>query len=218
MGRLVTIAPRRQSFSSEIADAARSYDRMALKRDPETWRHEDQLVNHRLTWTLTAQALLIGGYVKLALERSGLTMATTTEFSHIGDTAMRCAPWLGFALSVAMLVGIAAAQIAQASMVLPGEQLGIRTSTTLMGWAASLAIPALFATVWALFLPLERHPVWQAIAAWVPIIAACANIGCACWMAKNRSKRPVAAVRSVPDISPKPGSAAEDSKEQDPTG
>ena len=69
----------------------------------EQWTHEDNLINHRITWLILSQGLLLTAYCVLL--QSSTAPAAPSEAVRL----VQWVPWAGIGLSVAISVGIIAA-------------------------------------------------------------------------------------------------------------
>ena len=146
------------------------------------WLHEDELINHRLTWLTVSQTLLFTVYSALyyaaatvhtailqhpqaddRLHNANKLLARIEEVIHI-------VPFIGFWVSLLILIAVIAAVFAmgilksqhnEAIQIPPAEiakhfgwhRLGISDATTLFGLAPPVIIPMIFLYVWLKFLP-----------------------------------------------------------------
>lgn len=137
----------------------------------EQWWKEEQLMNERITWLLSAHALLGSGYAWLKYRIAEILYATLTSnvperlnVFFFYDTpnnltyarrleelsfAVLC---VGLAVSAFALLGIIAAICAQASLAKqnPLVKLGVNKYTTMAGRATALSLPFLCITAWTL--------------------------------------------------------------------
>lgn len=114
-----------------------------LARD--RWWHEDALINHRLTWLLTAQIALFAGY--------GWIIEKITQTAHdlilYGDLVWLF-PLFGFISALAFLVSIISAIKAQTRIAAKFPEIDFPVDK--WAWAAPIAIPLLFLLAWAVSL------------------------------------------------------------------
>jgi hypothetical protein len=108
------------------------------------FHHEDDLINHRLTWLIGSESLLFTGYAVLV---SGVASGSVAQ-------TVRWLPLLGIAVAGTIWVGILGA--VAASLILKrryGQHtLGIHWLTTAMGWAPGTLLPLIFMTTWTVLL------------------------------------------------------------------
>lgn len=71
----------------------------------ERWVHEDNLINHRLTWLLTSQAFIFSAY-GLALKFGGEDICCESNKFHY---VLKAISTLGLVTSTLILIGICAA-------------------------------------------------------------------------------------------------------------
>ena len=113
---------------------------------------EDGLVNYRLTWMLTTQALLFAALALLAGKDIDAEMRATLAW---------LLPRIGIALSVIAFLGVMAANIAITDLKRKWEKLAYDKAPRPYGgpWAwrlgviPSLALPLLFFVAWIYVLP-----------------------------------------------------------------
>ena len=63
----------------------------------EKWTHEDDLINHRITWLLLSQTLLFTAY--------GIFLQTASQPDHLAsvDKLIPVIPLIGFAVSIIIM-------------------------------------------------------------------------------------------------------------------
>ncbi len=109
----------------------------------ELWRHEDELINHRLNWLGVTQGLLFAGYV-LATEK-GI------------EKVLNLLAIAGLLTSGLILVGVCAALISMHFIHKDGPEeekhhFGVRRFTTYSGWFSAAGIPLIFFAIWWLII------------------------------------------------------------------
>lgn len=108
--------------------------------------HEDELINHRLTWLIGSQSLLFAGYaLLLAVEKDKIAISIDKWVA-----ALYWLPRLGVAISALVLVGIAAAIVASTILKhrYKRKTFGVHWATTCGGWLAALLFPVVFCIAW----------------------------------------------------------------------
>ncbi|MEM1222516.1 MAG: hypothetical protein AAGH40_07105 [Verrucomicrobiota bacterium] len=111
-------------------------------RERDKWVHEDQLINHRLTWLIASQSLLFAGYGLLVQKEP---TKRTPEISEL----LVCFPWLGTLTSAAILLGILGAMSAMVFIAGNADQdPDIHWITTGLGWLAAVSLPTIFLVSW----------------------------------------------------------------------
>jgi hypothetical protein len=133
----------------------------------ERWRHEDELINQRLTWLLSAHALLGSGYAWLkyriaeitldAAMRDAATQALTApalKYTHEIARLMGFLAYVGVFVALFALMGLVAACVAQKRLQAryPTVELGVSQGTTNLGRCAALSLPAACLGGWAYML------------------------------------------------------------------
>jgi hypothetical protein len=135
-------------------------DRRLVFKDHLEWlEFEHSLINHRITWLITSQALLFAAL--------GLVLAAPVL------KLVKVISWVGLAICIVMLLGLLASMTAKylcyrdykkffQEVVEPSSgppwglhgvrrlsiHFGMRTSTTALGIVADLAVPVIFAVAW----------------------------------------------------------------------
>lgn len=120
-----------------------AYDRLG--------HHEDDLVNHRLTWLLLSQTVLFAGFGQIVVannipEASKQSILTAIILVGGGSSALI---WLG--VLGAVMAGLHLwKDTNNHSKKQNGEhiRLGVRWWTTWLGWIPPLTLPILFVIVW----------------------------------------------------------------------
>ena len=128
----------------------------------ERWLHEDDLINHRLTWLLVAQTILFAGCATLLAMLFNGEMALTGCNRHIVlQTVQSVLPWVGFAIALSIGLGVAGALISmhiihrKANEELQGSfQYGIHWLPSVLGQISGAFLPLLFAGVWLYLIAL----------------------------------------------------------------
>jgi hypothetical protein len=122
----------------------------------ERWLHEDDLINHRLTWLLVAQAILFSGYATL------LDLLFDTQKSLQGETrklvldiVRRVFPWVGIGIAIIIGIGIVGALTAMFFIHRYANkesrnsfEYGIHWLPSILGQISGISLPVLFALVW----------------------------------------------------------------------
>lgn len=115
----------------------------------DLWWREHELMNHRLTWLGVVQTLLFTAY--------GFSVVSALGFEIIISYA-------GILTAVIIFLGTIAAVVAQINLSpkINGQgktfPLGIRTTTTLLGWMPPVLIPLLSFGVWVYLLACYEPP------------------------------------------------------------
>ena len=122
-----------------------AYDRLG--------HHEDDLVNHRLTWLLLSQTVLFAGFGQIVVaekipEASKQAILTAIILVGGGSSVLI---WLGVLGAVLAGLYLWKDTNDHARKQKTGEQirLGVRWWTTWLGWTPPLTLPILFVCVWA---------------------------------------------------------------------
>ncbi len=115
----------------------------------EKWVHEDNLVNHRLTWLLVSQTLMFAGYGVL-LDSLG-RCPSPSQASHI-RRLLTYLPFFGIATSLLILGGIVAAVWALIILRRRNAGLDVYRWTTVLSFLASIGLPVVFAIAWYIVL------------------------------------------------------------------
>ena len=110
------------------------------------WEHEDNLINHRMTWLGVVQALLFAAYGTLLNLKPNETCVSLEQIKGIQEMII----WVGFFTSALIAIGIAAAIFAMYKIkkICGHNHLGITNTTTIMGWICAGGIPVVFITAW----------------------------------------------------------------------
>jgi hypothetical protein len=125
----------------------------------ERWLHEDDLINHRLTWLLVAQTILFAGCAPL------LDLLFDAEKKLEGcnrDVVLHVVkfvfPFVGIGIAACIGLGVAGAIVAMTLIhhyanreVAHSFEYGIHWLPSVMGQFAGIILPVLFAGIW-LFL------------------------------------------------------------------
>jgi hypothetical protein len=114
----------------------------------EKWVHEDDLLNHRVTWLLLSQTLLFAAY--------GVCLAAPTDpkFPQEIERLVAVIPLLGIALAVAVSAAIAGAYFAQRSLerLLIAEPLSVPNVHNWIGHSSLFVYPVFFLFAWVTVL------------------------------------------------------------------
>ncbi|HBZ66998.1 MAG TPA: hypothetical protein DEO70_09180 [Bacteroidales bacterium] len=108
----------------------------------DKWKHEDLLINHRISWLFITQTILITGYINILMNDSDLILE---------KAILNCMVAIGIIFTIVIGISIFAAIIAMKDLKrnFKGNQL-IETSirATRWGFFASRLIPILFLFLW----------------------------------------------------------------------
>jgi len=118
-----------------------------LARD--RWCQEDALINHRLTWLLTAQIALFAGY--------GWIIDKITQTGHdliLYDRFVWLFPLFGFITALAFLVSIISALRTQTSIAVKFPEIDFPADKWCIWgrWVAPVVVPLLFLIAWLVSL------------------------------------------------------------------
>ncbi len=115
----------------------------------EKWTHEDDLINHRITWLFVSQTLLFAGYGLLLQVRSSNPTPATEVLPKI-DRMIWWLPVVGFVTSLLILIGVVAAGAAMIALRQrnKGPRLDVHLGTSTMGWFSACGLPLVFVIVW----------------------------------------------------------------------
>ena len=111
----------------------------------ERWWHEDVLINHRLTWLLTAQIALFAGY--------GWIIEKITQTGHdlvLYGRFVWLFPLFGIISTLAFLVSIITAIRTQTRIAAKFPEIDFPVDK--WGWVAPIVIPLLFLFAWLVSL------------------------------------------------------------------
>lgn len=123
----------------------------------DRWRHEDELINQRLTWLLSAHALLGAGYAWLRYRVAEVRLDLAAQdkppqslrdevprYLAQLDELMGFLALVGLGVTLLVGLGIVAACMAQNRLKRdhPGLALGVSRLTTNLGRCTALAVPA----------------------------------------------------------------------------
>lgn len=117
---------------------------------------ENELIHHRLTWLLAGQPLLLLAYANVSTTK----LAPGERF--ISDATrgamVEWIPFVGWWSSLAVLVGVIAAQIAFTIILLrpPKKTFGVHWTTTVLGHIPPLAIPFICMVAWSAIASAQR--------------------------------------------------------------
>lgn len=137
--------------TSDSVPGSMSHDTGGVERRKK-WEHEDHLINHRITWLLGSQTLLLGAYGLLNQRLTDWFFCPTANQRNHLIFLLSELPSVGFWLSLALGLGLVAALIAM--LVLKrddkkhGERSDVRWYTTVGGWIAGIALPIIFCVAW----------------------------------------------------------------------
>jgi hypothetical protein len=115
----------------------------------EQWWHENALINHRLTWLLTAQIALFAGYGWI-IEKVTLTVHDSTLYGRF----VWLFPLLGLISALAFLVSIISAIREQTRIATKFPEIDFQADkwSSWGGWVAPIVTPLLFLLAWVVSL------------------------------------------------------------------
>jgi len=158
----------------------------------ERWRHEDELINQRLTWLFSSQALICAGYAWLKFRVADITLEsvgreavrkeltdTVKEYIAQLQQLMDFLSYIGIFVSVFVGVGLMAACIAQNRLKrdYPDIKLGVSRETTNMGRLTALSLPAACLLAWAyMFTPQSDGKICLIFVSVAVIVAVLASL------------------------------------------
>ena len=118
----------------------------------EKWKHEDEVINHRLTWLGFSQGLLFAAYGLIVQLSANVTSATIKDPSLV--TAIKklssIIPMIGMLTSLLVLAGVLAAAV---SMYIIKNDYDLKTygvskGTTIFGMLCAVGFPSVFIWAW----------------------------------------------------------------------
>lgn len=120
----------------------------------EKWVHEDDLINHRLSWLGVTQGLLFAALGFALHEQSALSNDAGPPMSPLLKLLVNYLPYLGLLTSTLIFIGVLGATIAMIRIkrIYGLDQYGISLLTTAMGWTCALGLPVSFVIAWVLVL------------------------------------------------------------------
>jgi hypothetical protein len=119
--------------------------------------HEDNLVNHRLSWILTSQAFLLTGY---AILLNASAVLRPESFARHHSILMLLIPWIGVITVLVLWFAIVGALITMRDLrasasIQSGcgpDHIHGRQITRWLGLSAPLLIPAVFLFTWLMII------------------------------------------------------------------
>jgi hypothetical protein len=145
---------RPDNRAAEFQTAERYHKAMAQSPDNkylELARHEDMLINHRLTWLLAGQPFLLMAYATMvSVPRRSLVPDQSVAAEHY-ERALHVVPVIGIVLAFGVFLGVLGA--VRALFLLkkhrgPEHTGEVSTHTTLLGLATPMLLPWLFVWAW----------------------------------------------------------------------
>ena len=142
----------RQGHQVDVAATGPEAVRVGVFRPPgkyrdmrDKWVHEDNLINHRVTWLHYSQTLLFAVY--------GVLMTVTPPSEHLekAKTILRWLPWFGILVTCLIFLAVAGAVIAQCTIladVKAESKPYVRKWLTQLGYVPPLALHLLFIASW----------------------------------------------------------------------
>ena len=129
----------------------------AVRRQIE---HEDMLIVNRLSWLMASQSFLLTGY---AILLGGPMQMRSTSYAAHGELLMKIIPLLAISASLLIYLGICGGILMMSRLrrEMARNHAAIRSlrppvqgraPTLLLGHAAPLGLPPLFAIAWAILL------------------------------------------------------------------
>ena len=112
------------------------------KRLRDKWEHEDEVINHRLTWLLVSQTILFAGWGAL------LEMAQTTQNAEKIGRLIQWVPFFGILTSLLILVSIVAATVAMVHLKSQNASIQADPKATKWGLFAPIGLPVVFIAAW----------------------------------------------------------------------
>jgi hypothetical protein len=116
----------------------------------EKWTREDDLINHRLSWLIYAEGLLLTAYGVL------LGVTDQSKFFLKAEKLISLFPVLGIVISLVIGLAVCAAisaqtQLNRRQLTKPAEQrydLRVHGGLTLLGYVPPIVFPIFFVIVW----------------------------------------------------------------------
>lgn len=121
----------------------------------ELTRHEDQVINHRLTWLLAGQPLLFLAYVNAA----SVPIPANRQLQPAHLAILKSIPFVGFAMAFAVFLGVLGAVLALFVLRTRRKSYrfaGITGCSTILGLVPPVLIP--LALMWAWFCLPQTFP------------------------------------------------------------
>lgn len=126
-----------------------------MRESQERWKHEDDLINHRLTWLGVFQGILFAAYGLLATDLlSGSSKCENADGANQLQSVVDLIPWLGLLTSSLILIGVMGAGWAMIRIwdQYRLDQLGVSNQTTAIGWGCAVLLPVCFQVAWCVIL------------------------------------------------------------------
>jgi heme/copper-type cytochrome/quinol oxidase subunit 3 len=116
----------------------------------EKWTHEDDLLNHRLTWLLVSQTLLFAAYGAVLKIRIDLQSLPVPRTEAKVEVLVRWLPRFGLITSLLIFFSVFAAALALRELKrrYPEAGVDVKSYTSAMGLIASLGLPLTFLAAW----------------------------------------------------------------------
>jgi hypothetical protein len=118
----------------------------------EKWKHEDEVINHRLTWLGFSQGLLFAAYGLI------IQLSANVILDKINNPTLVTAikelssiiPMIGILTSSLVLAGVLAAAVSMCIITKKYnlETFGVSTITTISGLLCALGFPSVFIWAW----------------------------------------------------------------------
>jgi hypothetical protein len=108
----------------------------------EKWTHEDDLINHRITWLLLSQTLLFTAY--------GIFLQTASQPDHLAsvDKLIPVIPLIGFAVSIIIMWSIGAALASMRFLRKQNKEIVAKPNTGIGGFLPPILLPIVFLLSW----------------------------------------------------------------------
>jgi hypothetical protein len=112
-------------------------------------RHEDILINHRLTWLFAGQPFLLMAYATIVTAKRNTEAERFLAPEHY-ERALHVIPVVGAFLAIGVFLGIlgAASSLLTHTKNRSGKTAGVSMRTTLLGLAPPTLLPWLFVWAW----------------------------------------------------------------------
>lgn len=108
----------------------------------EKWTHEDDLINHRITWLLLSQTLLFTAY--------GIFLQTASQPDHLAsvDKLIPIIPFIGFLICIIIMWSILTALVTMRCLRKQNEKIVAKSNTGIGGFLPPILLPIVFLLSW----------------------------------------------------------------------
>jgi len=115
----------------------------------EKWKHEDDMINHRLNWLIMTQTILFAAYgLLLGVKVENTESNLLTKIDNLLDVL----PAMGMSVSALVFLGIFGAVGAMSELKKPAKSEGVTIDvaswTSWLGQATGLLLPVVFLVGW----------------------------------------------------------------------